>query len=160
MTLKLCLAAFGAAFLPLAATAEDGTISVERGLQISIIGGCHDCHTPGYSETEGKIDPVNALIGNPVGFQGPWGTTYAANLRLTINGESEDDFVKFAKTFKAKPPMPYFNVHAMDESDLRSLYLYIGSLGEPGNPAPEALPPGVAPPTPYVVMAPPTMPNG
>jgi hypothetical protein len=47
----------------------------------------------------------------------------------------------------------------MDESDLRSLYLYIKSLGAPGDPAPEALPPGVTPKTPYTVAAPPIMPK-
>jgi hypothetical protein len=42
------------------ATAQEG-ISVERGEYISIIGGCHDCHTEGYSEARGKIDPSKAM---------------------------------------------------------------------------------------------------
>ena len=56
--------------------------------------------------------------------------------------------------------MPFYNVHAMDESDLRSLYQYIKSLGEPGDPMPDAVPPGGTPKTPYVVIVPPTMPKG
>ena len=80
-----------------------------------------------------SIRPL-ALKGTPLGWQGPWGTTYAANLRLIAKDKgSEDGFVQYAKTFQARPPMPFFNVHAMDESDIRSLYQYIVSLGEPGD---------------------------
>ena len=152
------LIAIGIGLAPLAAHAAD--VSVERGMQMSIIGGCHDCHTAGYNESGGKVDPATALKGIPVGWQGPWGTTYAKNLRITVSTKSEDEFVEFAKTFKTLPPMPFYNVHAMDESDLRSLYQYIKSLGDPGDPAPDALPPGEAPKTPFVVIVPPQMPKG
>lgn len=141
---------------PLAALAAEPT--VEHGEHISIIGGCHDCHTAGYNETAGKIDPATALIGTSVGWNGPWGTTYSANLRLTVRDMSEDEFADFASSFETRPPMPYFNVHALSEHDTRSLYLYIKSLGDPGEPVPEYVPPGETPKTPYIVMAPPTMP--
>ena len=142
------------------APAFAGDVSVDRGKQVSIIGGCNDCHTAGYNESGGQIDPATALKGIAIGWQGPWGTTYAANLRLTVKDKTEDQFVEFARTFKARPPMPFYNVHAMDESDLRSLYQYIKSLGEPGDPMPDAVPPGGTPKTPYVVIVPPTMPKG
>jgi hypothetical protein len=144
------------------AFAQSGTVSVERGAQVAVTHGCHDCHTVNYLETQGKIDPAMALKGSPLGWRGPWGTTYALNLRLTLveKAKSEDDFVEFARTFVARPPMPWFNVHAMDESDLRSLYQYIKSLGEPGEQQPEAVGPDEEPKTPYVVVAPPTMPKG
>ena len=29
-------------------------VSVERGAQVAITGGCHDCHTVGYVEMGGK----------------------------------------------------------------------------------------------------------
>lgn len=151
--------AFCAVLLPAAAYAASGEVSAARGMQVSITGGCHDCHTAGYNESGGKIDPATALKGVPVGWQGPWGTTYAANLRLVVKDKSEDDFVKFAKTFETRPPMPFYNVHAMDESDIRSLYQYIKSLGDPGDPMPDAVPPGGKPTTPYVVIAPPQMPQ-
>ncbi|MEO1952850.1 c-type cytochrome [Thioclava sp.] len=153
----LILAALGALASSSAVVAQE--VSVERGKLVSITSGCHDCHTAGYNESGGKIDPEAALKGVPLGWQGPWGTTYAVNLRLEIKDMDEDGFVEYAKTFDAKPPMPFYNVHAMPESDLRSLYQYIKSLGEPGEPMPEALPPGEAPTTPYIVMAPPMMPN-
>lgn len=154
------LAAALAVAVPMMAAASASDISVARGRQVSIVGGCNDCHTAGYDESGGKIDPAKALAGIPVGWKGPWGTTYAVNIRLYVKDMSEDDFVKFARTFKAKPPMPYYNVNAMDEADLRALYRYIKSLGDPGRPMPKALPPGVEPQTPYVVMAPPRMPKG
>ncbi|PFG64218.1 cytochrome c [Thioclava sp. ES.031] len=153
----LILAALGALASSSAVVAQE--VSVERGKLVSITSGCHDCHTAGYNESGGKIDPEAALKGVPLGWQGPWGTTYAVNLRDEIKDMDEDGFVKYAQTFDAKPPMPFYNVHAMPESDLRSLCQYIKSLGDPGEPMPEALPPGEAPTTPYIVMAPPMMPN-
>ena len=48
----------------------------------------------------------------------------------------------------------------MDESDIRSLYQYVKSLEAPGDPMPDALPPGVDPKTPFYVAAPPQMPKG
>eukprot|EP01036_Dinobryon_divergens_P015249 gene15248-20647_t len=57
-----------------AAVAED--VSVANGARIAVIGGCHDCHTVGYGESGGKIDPAAALKGNPVGYGGPWGVNY------------------------------------------------------------------------------------
>ncbi|WP_202295429.1 hypothetical protein [Mesorhizobium sp. 131-2-1] len=37
------------------------------------------------------------------------------------------------------PPMPWYQVQAMSDSDLRSIYLYIKSLGAPGELAPGSL---------------------
>ena len=141
-----------------AAFAADGTVSVEEGARIAIIGGCHDCHTDGFAITEGQIDPEKALRGSPVGFQGPWGTTYPANLRITLSKLSEDEFVAYGHSFKTRPPMPWFNVHKLTESELRSFYQYVKSLGEPGELAPAFVEPGAAPKTPFIVFAPPEMP--
>ncbi len=134
------------------ASAED--ISVEEGLRISIIGGCHDCHTDGYAVSGGQIDPERALRGSAVGFKGPWGTTYPSNLRITLSKMGEDDFVKYGHTFKTRPPMPWFGVHSMKEDELRSFYRYVKSLGEPGASAPDYVEPGVMPSTPFIVFEP------
>lgn len=151
----LCACAF-----PMAAYAANGEVSVERGLQVSITGGCHDCHTANYNETNGQIDPALALKGTAIGWRGPWGTTYPVNLLIIAADKSEDEFVEYAKTFEARPPMPWYNVHALDESDIRSLYQYIKSLGDPGDPTPEAIGPDEEPKTPYYPLIPPTMPKG
>jgi hypothetical protein len=159
MRLSHWLAVACATLAPLAAQAAPGEVSVERGRQVSIVGGCNDCHTAGYNESAGQIDPAKALKGTAIGWMGPWGTTYPANILLKVKDMSQDDFVQYAKSFTARPPMPFYNVHAMDESDLRSLYLYIKALGDPGDPAPDYVPPGQEPKTPYTVAAPPTMPK-
>jgi hypothetical protein len=142
-----------------ALAAEPSAPSVDYGKTVSIIGGCNDCHTAGYNESQGVINPDMALKGNPVGYRGPWGTTYAMNLRILAAGMSEDAWVKFLQTFTARPPMPYYNVHALDDVQMRSLHMYIASLGAAGDPAPLYVPPGQEPKTPYEVMAPPVMPK-
>jgi Cytochrome c len=131
---------------------------VERGLYVSIIGGCHDCHTEGYSESGGKIDPSKALKGNSIGWRGPWDVVYAANLRATAYIRDEDQFLEKMKSFEALPPMPWYNVGAMQDSDLRSLYHYIISLGKPGESPPTLVSVG-EPKTPYITISPPTMPK-
>jgi mono/diheme cytochrome c family protein len=142
-----------------AAMAQEGDVSVERGAHIAIIGGCHDCHTAGYAMNNGELDPAAALKGDAVGFQGPWGTTYPANLRLEAAEKTEDEWVDYLKELETRPPMPWFNVRQLEEADMRALYAYIKSLGDPGEPAPEFVPPGETPKTPYIVFAPPVMPE-
>jgi mono/diheme cytochrome c family protein len=141
------------------ALAQDLDTSAERGAHIAIIGGCHDCHTAGYAATNGQIDPAVAMKGDAVGFQGPWGTTYPSNLRLVAADKTEDEWVEYLMNLETRPPMPWFNVRHFAESDLRALYTYLKSLGEPGEAAPEFVPPGEMPKTPYIVFAPPTMPQ-
>lgn len=156
--LRVALLAAAGLAMSLGAAAADEP-SVELGKHVSIVGGCHDCHTVGYAEANGVVDPDTALKGNPVGYAGPWGVNYAKNLRITVSTMSEDDWVDYAKTFQVGPPMPWFNVHELTELESRSLYLYIKSLGDPGDPAPADLPPGAKITTPYSVFAPPNPPQ-
>jgi hypothetical protein len=146
------LAAAGPAF-----AAEE--VSVARGLLVSIIGGCHDCHTEGYGEADGKIDPNKALKGGRVGWRGPWGTTYPWNLRIRVQDLSEDGYVTYLQTLRTRPPMPWYNVRVIPESDMRSLYRYLKSLGDPGEDVPEYLRPDEEPRTPFVTLVPPQMPK-
>jgi mono/diheme cytochrome c family protein len=159
MRLGGLLAILAIGVLPTTAFAQ-GEVSVERGLQVSITGGCHDCHTEGYRESEGVIDPAKAMKGSSVGFRGPWGTTYPQNLRNTVRAFDEKTFVQYIKHgLRMRPPMPWYNLRAMDDSDVRSLYLYLSSLGDPGKDAPTYVFPTDEPKTPYVVFAPPTIPK-
>jgi mono/diheme cytochrome c family protein len=70
-----------AAAFTLSSGSAAGEISVERGLQVSIASGCHDCHTEGYRQSEGRLDPEKTLKGSKIGWRGPWGTAYATSLR-------------------------------------------------------------------------------
>ncbi len=137
-----------------ASNAAAGGVSVEEGLRMSIVGGCHDCHTDGYAVSGGRIDPENALRGSAIGFRGLWGTTYPSNLRLTLAKMGEDEFVDYGHSFKTRPPMPWFGVHGMTDDELRSFYRYVKSLGEPGMPAPAYVEPGVEPITPFIAFEP------
>lgn len=159
ITLAAATAVLGVGVAYAGGMTEPAAPSVDYGKYISVLGGCNDCHTPGYNESNGKIDPAKALIGNTAGYQGPWGTTYPTNLRLLASTMSEDDWVKFLQTFTARPPMPFYNVNVMDETMMRSLHMYIVSLGAPGDPAPDYVPPGGKLKFPFVVFAPPTVPQ-
>ncbi|RUT33016.1 cytochrome C [Arsenicitalea aurantiaca] len=152
------LALSGTLFASGGVLAQDTGISVENGDRIARIGGCHDCHTPGFAEANGELDPAQALVGSPVGYQGPWGTTYASNLRIVAAGMGEEEFADYLRNLQAMPPMPWFNLHYFTDNELRSLHQYIVSLGEVGEPAPAYVPPGEAPQTPFIVFAPPQMP--
>ena len=122
---------------------------IERGRYISVIGGCNDCHTAGYLLNEGKIPEKDWLMGDKFGWRGPWGTTYAPNLRIYMSKISEDDWVTLSKEITPRPPMPWFNLRHMHEADLRALYKFIRSLGPVGKPAPDYLPPDKVPPPPF-----------
>jgi len=123
---------------------------IERGRYVVEIGGCNDCHTAGYAEAGGKTAESEWLKGDTLGYRGPWGTTYATNLRLSIGKMTEDQWLKYAKSLMTRPPMPWFNVRAMTDADQRAVYHYIKSLGTSGMAAPQFLPPDKAPKPPYI----------
>jgi hypothetical protein len=82
------------------------------------------------------------FLGDVVGWQGPWGTTYPANLRLSMQKLDEEQWVKSAKTVQYRPPMPWFALRDMSQQDLRAVYRFVRSLGAAGKPAPAYVPPG------------------
>ena len=88
MAVAACVAA------PALAQKEDPAIA--RGRYISQIGGCNDCHTPGYGPSGGKVPEAQRLTGDALGWHGPWGTTYPSNLRLYFQGITEGQWLKKA----------------------------------------------------------------
>lgn len=119
------------------------------GAYLAEVGGCHDCHTPGWAET-GHAPDDQLLAGVPVGFAGPWGTSYPANLRNSVQAMSAEDWTAMMRTRQGLPPMPWAVLNQMSDEDLRALYTYIHSLGEGGNLVPAAAPPGTVPSTPFI----------
>jgi mono/diheme cytochrome c family protein len=123
-----------------------------RGDYLVRIAGCNDCHTPAYGERGGNVPKNEWLVGSPLGFSGPWGTTYAANLRIKAAEMDEAGWLKYTADLHTRPLMPDFAVRAMHEEDRRALYRFIRSLGPGGSKAPDYLPPGQTPPPPYMQL--------
>ena len=127
---------------------------VDAGRYLVLIGGCNDCHTAGWAKSGGALPETEWLTGVPVGFRGPWGTTYPSNLRLLVNEIDEDSWVAMLRTRTERPPMPWVNMNRLNEADARALYRFIRVLGKEGPRAPVAVAPGVEPTTPYFLFEP------
>lgn len=136
---------------PIASSTLDPA-KIERGRYLAQITGCNDCHTEGYAESGGNVPESRWLAGSDLGWRGPWGTTYAANLRQLMANLSEDQWVNFARNLRARPPMPWFQLRDMNDGDLRSLHHFVVSLGPDNASVPKFVPPEQEPVPPFVVF--------
>jgi mono/diheme cytochrome c family protein len=149
-----------AAALPLSSFAAEASKSqasdkatqrlLDRGKYLVKIAGCNDCHTPGYAMSGGKVPESQWLVGDKLGWRGPWGTTYPTNLRLYMRDLTEEKWVKTARTIQTRPPMPWFALNDMTDQDLKAIYQYTKSLGPAGEMAPTFVPPGKEPQGPAI----------
>lgn len=154
-----CIALFGA-LLSTGTLANAGDASkdtIARGEYLARVAGCNDCHTASYPETGGNIPMDQWLTGMSVGFQGPWGTTYPANLRLYFANLDEQQWLARART-PMLPPMPWFALRDMNDEDLLAIYHFVRSLGPAGEPVPVAIGPGQPVTTPYIEFFPKNLP--
>jgi len=136
---------------PAAKKAAKGGASakLQRGKYLVKIAGCNDCHTAGYMATAGKVDEKQWLMGDTMGWRGPWGTTYGVNLRVYFDKITEDQWVKIARAIETRPPMPWFALREFTDQDLRAVHAYVKSLGPAGGPAPAYVPPDKEPKPPF-----------
>ena len=146
------LAAWSAQYAFAQVPKTDESKSLDRGRYLVKLGGCNDCHTPGYGQAGGKVPEKQWLIGDKLGWRGPWGTTYPSNLRLYMQLVSEEQWVKIAHTAEFRPPMPWWALHDMTTQDLRAMYRFIRYLGPAGEAAPAFVPPGQEPKGPYFLF--------
>lgn len=123
---------------------------IERGRYVIEIMGCNDCHTPNYMGSSASLPEENWLVGGDLGFYGSWGTAYPANLRLMLNGMSEEEWLALARRMRQSSPMSWVSLPKVTEQDLRSVYRFVKYLGPKGTPAPARLPAGVIPTTDYL----------
>jgi len=118
-----------------AASAADPV--VERGKFLAMIGGCGDCHTPGYFL--GKPDLARQFGGSDVGFEvQDLGVFYGPNLTMdkeTGLGGWSDDQIAAALTTGVRPDgrqlapiMPWRNYAAFTKADISAVIAYLKSL--------------------------------
>ena len=132
---------------------------IRHGRYLIQIAGCNDCHTAGYMQNDGQVPEAEWLTGDAIGWQGPWGTTYAANLRLLFQQLDEKTWLVRARQ-AMRPPMPSPSLRAMSDADLKAIYRYVHSLGAKGQPVPAYAPPGEKVATPYFDFTPKNLPPG
>ncbi len=127
----------------------------EHGRYLIRTGGCNDCHTPRFMELGEKVPETEWLTGVPVGWRGPWGTSYASNLRQHIAAFKDAGvWIGMVRNRGGLPPMPWASLHAMTDGDLRDVYAYISSLEVKGGATPHPVPPDQEPATPYLDLKP------
>lgn len=125
----------------------------ERGMYLTTIMGCNDCHTPGTFY--GAPDFGRKLSGSELGWVGPWGTTYARNLtpdmETGIGKWSADDIVKTIRTgqradgTQVLPPMPWPMYTNLSDDDAYAIAAYLESLTPVNHKVPTKRPPGSKP---------------
>jgi mono/diheme cytochrome c family protein len=140
-----------------AAGSPPGAADILHGRYLIRISGCNDCHTAGFMQNAGQVPEAEWLTGDAMGWQGPWGTTYPANLRLLVQQLDEQSWLERARQ-PMRPPMPSPSLQAMSDADLKAIYRYLKRLGPKGEPAPAYVPPGGKVATPYLDLTPKNLP--
>ena len=125
---------------------------VVRGRYLSTIMGCADCHTPGTFY--GAPDTTRMLAGSELGWQGPWGVSYARNLtpdaETGIASWSEQDIVNSIRTGHRPdgsvllPPMPWQDFSFLTDDDVFAVAAYMKSLPAVKHKSPDRILPGAA----------------
>ena len=93
-----------------------------------------------------------SMAASGTAFSGPWGVSFAANLTPDQNTGlgiwTEEMFVKAVRTGRHMgvsrpilPPMPWPNVGAMSDDDVKAVYAYLRSIPPVHNRVPDPLPP-------------------
>jgi len=143
------------------AQAEASMPPVQRGQYLVTVLGCHDCHTPGTFY--GAPDMSRQLAGSDLGWQGPWGTSYAPNLTpdSTGLGSWTDEQILNAITRGVNhqgapiaPPMPWPSFAHLTPGDAAAVVAYLRSIPPVRHEVPSKVAPG-AKATGSVVVIPP-----
>jgi len=133
-----------------ATPAQPAMTPLQRGEYIAAITGCNDCHTPGTFY--GGPDMHRALSGSELGWKGPWGVSYAANLTPdSATGIGTWTNVEIERSLRSGvkkdgspilPPMPWPDFSRMNPEDMAALIVYLKSVPAVSHAVPKAIPPG------------------
>lgn len=129
---------------PAAAQQPGAAELLARGRYMIITGQCNNCHTAGYSASQGTLPEAQWLLGDTRGRREPEGTVYATNLRHLVSQLTLQQWTLVARNSRARAPMPWWNLRQTSDEDLAAMYHYIRSLQPVGEPAP-AFQPAKAP---------------
>lgn len=162
----LCIASLAGAAIAFAASTKKGgdAARMARGKYLVNVMGCTDCHTPGHFY--GAPDMSRFLSGTEMGWAGPWGTVYAAN--LTSDSEtglgkwSEIEIAKAIRTGnrpdgrQLAPIMPWMNFANLTTPDAMAIAAYLKSLPAVKHAVPAPVAPGGTPTGPVLTFPPPS----
>lgn len=145
---------------PAAMTAEE---KIARGKMLVHATGCVDCHTPG--SFYGAPDTTRMLSGSDIGWQGPWGTTYARNLTPDMEhgiGSWTEEQIVTAFTEGRRPdgspvlpPMPWTSFAHLPDEDAAAIAAYLKSIPAVPHRSPDRGAPGAAMAGSVIVVPPP-----
>ncbi len=150
---------FSLAVMVEAAAGSATSADIARGRYLVAYGDCNSCHTQGWLESDGTIPVARWLRGNAIGFRGPCGTVYPANVRNRFQQISEEQWLFMIRTRGGRPPMKWTNLRVLTTADQRAIYRFVRSLGPAGRSEPNDVPRGVAPRTPYYDVVPQSAPS-
>ncbi len=157
------LVAVAVAVLGASAAASAADPQIERGKYLVTLGGCNDCHTPGYFL--GKPDFSRTLGGSDVGFAIPGkGVFVGRNLtpdKDTGLGNWTDDQIISALTAGIRPDgrrlapiMPWQALSHLTSGDAHAIVAYLRSLPPVKNAVPGPFGPKDVPSTLVFVIVP------
>ena len=124
--------------------------SIARGKYLVTIMACNECHTPG--SFYGAPDSSRFLSGSEMGWAGPWGIAYAANLTpdsLTGLGRWKGEQISMALRTGNRPDgrqlsaaMPWINYSHLTDGDALAIASYLKTLKSVKHAVPPPLKPG------------------
>jgi mono/diheme cytochrome c family protein len=170
LRVALAAAAIAAIFVMLSRDALAQSAQVKRGKYLVTLGGCNDCHTPGYFF--GKPDMARFLAGSEVGFEIPGlGVFHGPNLtpdQETGLGKWSREEIVTAITKGKRPDgrelapiMPWHAFANLTRDDSRAIAAFLKSLPAVNNKVPGPFGPSEKPTSFVMKIVPPeTAPTG
>lgn len=139
-------------------TAQTAMTPLQRGEYLSNIMACNDCHTPGG--IYGGPDFERRFAGSELGWQGPWGVSYASNLtpdpETGLGNWTNVEIERALRSGVRKdgspilPPMPWPNFANLTPDDMASLIAYLKSVPPVKHKVPDRVPPNGVATTPVI----------
>ena len=157
--------------IPPAGPAAPANTPVARGRYLVEVIGCEDCHTPFKTGDKGPAPDLNRRFSGypssedvPAGrrleapwasamtltqaMQGPWGTSFAANLtpdaETGMGAWTEQQFIDTLRNGRHQgrgrallPPMPWPSFAQMNDADLEAMFAYLRTVPKVRNKVPE-----------------------